>query len=1217
MANGNIDPPTGSKYVLEGRVVTMGTPELVPQGAIYVEAGEIKAVQPAAQPAPAGFEEAPRIRTGDTIYPGLIELHNHLCYNAMPLWDVPRRYSNNGQWKNHEDYRRLITKPSQVLGRTPGVVEALVRFVECRSLLGGVTTSQGITLSSAPGIRAYYKGIVRNVEQPDDPRLPHAGTRIANPATGEAQAYLENLQGETCWLQHMSEGVDATARGWFLRLQLDSGNWALADAFCGIHSTALLEEEFRTITERGGSIVWSPLSNYLLYGQTVNLQAAKEAGILMGLGSDWAPSGSKNLLGELKVAWLASLEQSRAFATEEIVAMVAGSATTVAGQDKGGVFTPKELVAMATINAARILKWDTVLGSIEPGKRADFVVVNGHDDDDYMHLIEARETSVTLVVIDGVARVGQKRLMRHFGPGTEEIKVGRSTRVLNLAQDSAHPLVRDLTLAEATSRLEEAMQNLPALAERLDSLAAGGLFGGSVDAQGTAWSVFLDLDEGEDDLELAAQPLAFYVEEMHLDGITVPDDPGFLSNLVAARNLPEFAKKGLPPLYGQEIPLPTGARFLQDVAEEMAPQVLDTTTDLKTFLNTWGELTLEELKMVVDQALLLLEQNYVHLPFKRAMHAVDPIQRLRLLRHRLEEIGEGELPPEIEFHNELVRIFNSLRDLHTAYRLPLSFRGKAAWLPFTIEEFWEHDHRKYMVSKIVGKPGPDSFEEGVEVLYWNGMPIERAIAQNAERQAGSNEAARHARGLNSLTIRPLAQGLPPDEEWVTLQYRDLGGEIQQYTQEWLVLEPGRGLNSIDPESTVSAATALGVDPFTDDVQEAKRVLYAGKIVLEETRAAEGEKEDVLIRNTRDGVPTRLPTVFRAKPIPAADKTFGYIRIFTFNVADADVFVDEFVRLTGELPPDGLIVDVRGNGGGLIHAAERLLQVLTPRRIEPERAQFINSPVNLQICRNHAPSARFRDFSLESWIRSIEQSVATGATYSLGFPITDPGMCNDIGQRYYGPVLLITDALCYSATDMFAAGFQDHEIGPILGTSENTGAGGANVWSHAILRQLMEPIPGSEPALSPYVSLPRGADLRVAVRRTVRVGPNAGNVVEDLGITPDRVHRMTRRDLLRGNIDLIEEATSMLASQETHNMGVNVEARDNALPRLDVVTHNVNRLDVLLDGRPLRTLDVEDGLTFIDLQEIVGDVSVVQAKLELRAFDDDELAIVYRRDLSEL
>ena len=48
-------------------------------------------------------------------------------------------------------------------------------------------------------------------------------------------------------------------------------------------------------------------------------------------------------------------------------------------------------------------------------------------------------------------------------------------------------------------------------------------------------------------------------------------------------------------------------------------------------------------------------------------------------------------------------------------------------------------------------------------------------------------------------------------------------------------------------------------------------------------------------------------------------------------------------------------------------------------------------------------------------------------------------------------MLVTDAFCYSTTDIFAAGFQDHEIGTILGCHDNTGAGGANVWDHDDLR----------------------------------------------------------------------------------------------------------------------------------------------------------------------
>ena len=68
----------------------------------------------------------------------------------------------------------------KVLAHTPKYVPAIVRYVECKCLVGGTTTTQGIALSSFSGIQRFYKGIVRNVEQTDEPELPEASTHIAD-----------------------------------------------------------------------------------------------------------------------------------------------------------------------------------------------------------------------------------------------------------------------------------------------------------------------------------------------------------------------------------------------------------------------------------------------------------------------------------------------------------------------------------------------------------------------------------------------------------------------------------------------------------------------------------------------------------------------------------------------------------------------------------------------------------------------------------------------------------------------------------------------------------------------------------------------------------------------------------------------------------------------------------------------------------------------------
>jgi hypothetical protein len=74
-----------------------------------------------------------------------------------------------------------------------------------------------------------------------------------------------------------------------------------------------------------------------------------------------------------------------------------------------------------------------------------------------------------------------------------------------------------------------------------------------------------------------------------------------------------------------------------------------------------------------------------------------------------------------------------------------------------------------------------------------------------------------------------------------LTYRGLDGNIHEYKQEWLIFEPGRGGFSLTPENAMTAATALGIDGHTDDIQEVRKVLYAPKIVMaEEQMLAEGE-----------------------------------------------------------------------------------------------------------------------------------------------------------------------------------------------------------------------------------------------------------------------------------------------------------------------------------------------------------------------------------------
>ena len=87
---------------IRGRIVTMDAAGTVlADGVVYIARcrhrrrapGRPGAARPGSRPsaacAPAG-----------TVYPGLIELHNHLSYNCLQLWQVPRPFTNRGQWSD-------------------------------------------------------------------------------------------------------------------------------------------------------------------------------------------------------------------------------------------------------------------------------------------------------------------------------------------------------------------------------------------------------------------------------------------------------------------------------------------------------------------------------------------------------------------------------------------------------------------------------------------------------------------------------------------------------------------------------------------------------------------------------------------------------------------------------------------------------------------------------------------------------------------------------------------------------------------------------------------------------------------------------------------------------------------------------------------------------------------------------------------------------------
>ena len=458
-----------------------------------------------------------------------------------------------------------------------------------------------------------------------------------------------------------------------------------------------------------------------------------------------------------------------------------------------------------------------------------------------------------------------------------------------------------------------------------------------------------------------------------------------------------------------------------------------------------------------------------------------------------------------------------------------------------------------MSPKLWGEPIDLSFKAGVIVKHWNGTLIDRVVAANADREAGSNPAARCAQGLSALTIRWLGQSLLPEEDWVEISYLpEHDTEPKSIRFQWKVFQRCRGKGGAAAATAISCARrknigALGIDVKGEAERQIRRYLFK----------AARKQAPQLAKNVYR-VPKWAKHVFPAVGNARTKSgVFAYVRIATFNVESEKKYINEFIRIISKLCKKGLILDVRGNGGGLIYFGERILQLLTPRPIDPARFSFLNSARTQALTTRHA--------FIRPWRNSIAQWVETGAEYSQGFPLLPLSRYNDIGQKYQGPVVLITDALCYSTTDIFAAGFQDHKIGVVLGVDETTGAGGANVWDYSYIAELLR-----DPKHFPRQHT-GSASLRFAVRRVTRVGENSGVLLEDLGVKVDRIHKMTRRDLLHRNVKLIERAGKILAKAEIQRLTSERESSR----KVRVAYQNLDRIDAYLDDRPLgRSLTVK-------------------------------------------
>ena len=294
----------------------------------------------------------------------------------------------------------------------------------------------------APGAveLACYQSLARTIDtQRNGLGRDKLRTSISVPSEDTAVSVCsEYASGATnAYAIHIAEGKNATARNEFTTLGNRAGKCLLAKQTTIIHGNALSAAEFTTMGENGMRLVWSPKSNLFLYNQTTDIKLAIESGVkTIAIAPDWALGGSVNMLDELRVA------------------------RKVSDDNWAGLLSTQRLFEMGTIEAARALGVDDVLGSLEVGKRADVVIVNGDAARPYEALLAAAPAQVGLVMVGGRVLYGDRSLkaVGNNAPACEEMQICGASKFLCVAETSTQNKLNQ-TYAEIVKALTDGLKS--------------------------------------------------------------------------------------------------------------------------------------------------------------------------------------------------------------------------------------------------------------------------------------------------------------------------------------------------------------------------------------------------------------------------------------------------------------------------------------------------------------------------------------------------------------------------------------------------------------------------------------------------------------------------------------------------------------------------------------------------------------------------------------
>lgn len=348
---------------------------------IAIHDGRIIAILPHAEARARYRAEAVHELEQHALIPGLINTHTHAAMTLMrgladdlPLmtWLQEHIWPAEQQWVNEEfvhDGTQLAMAEMLRGGTTYFNDMYYFPDVSARAAsAAGIRTTVGLIVLDFPTAWAsnsdeyLSKGLELHDQYRNDPLIrtafaPHAPYTVSDGPLSRIQTYVNELEIPVHMHVHETAGEvqQCVAERGVRPLQRLDQLGLISPTLLAVHMTQLIDAEIDLVALRGAHVVHCPESNLKLASGFCPIQRLLDAGINVALGTDGAASNNDlDMFGEMRSAAM-------------LAKAVAGDA---------GALPAMQALRMATLNGAKALGIDELVGSLLPGKAADVVAVN-------------------------------------------------------------------------------------------------------------------------------------------------------------------------------------------------------------------------------------------------------------------------------------------------------------------------------------------------------------------------------------------------------------------------------------------------------------------------------------------------------------------------------------------------------------------------------------------------------------------------------------------------------------------------------------------------------------------------------------------------------------------------------------------------------------------------------------------------------------------------